>query len=1308
MGHFYKLLTISLTLLLFAFQANAQCTYNLQLDDTFGDGWNGGNLQVTIAGVNNTYTLPTGSTQTIPLTVNNGDTIVLTWLGGSTFNGECSFTLFDAGGAQLYASGNGPFNGIHFTTVAVCPTCPAPLGLTAGSVTSNSASLSWTAGGSPIGFQIEYGPAGFAQGTGTIVNTTSNPYSLTGLTDATGYDFYVRSICTVGDTSTWAGPVLFTTLLGPLNCTTGGASIIFSEDFEGSLPATWSTVSTVTPRWTWDGAGSTPSSGTGPTGAFSGSGFMFLETSGGTVGATDELISPPIDLTNVNAPARLLFYYHMHGGDIGTLSVDVSTNGGTTWTTEFSVTGQQQAAQADPWQITSVDLTSYVGNNILVRFVASKGGSSFEGDISLDLVEVEACVSCPAPNSLAANNVTSGSADISWVEPGSATTWQIEYGPSGFTPGTGTVVTTTTIPTTITGLSNPVMYDFYVRSVCGAGDTSIWTGPGPSFTTPLGPLTCTVGFTSLIYQEDFEGGFPAGWSNTNGTTTPNWRYNTGTTSSGSTGPSGAFSGTGYMYLETSGGTTGSTDYLISPAIDLTSVTGGAARMTFYYHMYGAAMGSLQVEVSTNGGTTWNTELTITGQQNTSSADPWTITSVNLNAYIGQIILVRFAGIRGTSFTSDMSVDLFTVEGCVTCPTPTNANATNITATSADLNWTENGSATTWEVEYGPAGFAIGTGTIVQTTTNPLSVTGLTDNTDYEFYVRAICAPGDTSSRSPVGVFSTPCLPFLGDNSSTPIVIPSNSVNFSDAQNTGNGCFTDVIGNASEDAWYEFTVTDPCATEISVTLCGSTYDTYLRIYNQSLVQQAFNDDDCGLQSSINNFSVSQGDVLYIVVEGFGSGNGNYSLNFTQTVDTTVADIAYAGPILCENDLIAVPTNDGTTGGTFSELNGNPNLLINPTTGEIDLVGTPLGSYDVIYNVALAGVPTCVDADTFSFTIATFDTADISIAGMQYCQGLGQTVNPTINAATGGFYFSPSILLDIDSTSGVVNIDNSPLGTFAIIYQTNANGCIDRDTQVININVQDTASFSYPQVSLCMDGAAILPTNTSTNGGYYGVTPAGLMLDPVTGEIDPTMSTIGTYTVDFTTSGNCSDSQTETITVNIDDDSGFGYPNSTYCQNGTNPTPTITGLAGGTFSSPTGAIVDPATGEIDLAASNLSTGHQISYTSNGPCPTTTTVTISIVSSNCTTTGVVSSDELSNAYSLYPNPNHGQFTIEMDGEATDATIMVYNAIGQKVFEQNRFMSPTASTQLQLGDLSSGSYMVHITDAKQTTVIKMVVTQQ
>ena len=100
--------------------------------------------------------------------------------------------------------------------VTTPPSCYKPSALTAGSVTPFTASLGWTNNvNSPvtewqISIQAAGSPAPAVLSTGTVI--TSNPYSATGLTPNTCYDYYVRSSCGgINGVSTWAGPFNFCT-----------------------------------------------------------------------------------------------------------------------------------------------------------------------------------------------------------------------------------------------------------------------------------------------------------------------------------------------------------------------------------------------------------------------------------------------------------------------------------------------------------------------------------------------------------------------------------------------------------------------------------------------------------------------------------------------------------------------------------------------------------------------------------------------------------------------------------------------------------------------------------------------------------------------------------------------------------------------------------------------------------------------------------------------------------------------------------------------------------------------------------------
>lgn len=93
------------------------------------------------------------------------------------------------------------------------------------------------------------------------------------------------------------------------------------------------------------------------------------------------------------------------------------------------------------------------------------------------LTYVWAPSSCPAPQNASATNITQSSAQIIWTSTGGNGTFSIEYGLSGFTQGTGTIINNAQSGASISGLLSTTNYQFYVRQVCGVNGSSAWVGP---------------------------------------------------------------------------------------------------------------------------------------------------------------------------------------------------------------------------------------------------------------------------------------------------------------------------------------------------------------------------------------------------------------------------------------------------------------------------------------------------------------------------------------------------------------------------------------------------------------------------------------------------------------------------------------------------------------------------------------------------------------------------------------------------------------------------------------------------------------
>ena len=109
---------------------------------------------------------------------------------------------------------------------------------------------------------------------------------------------------------------------------------------------------------------------------------------------------------------------------------------------------------------------------------------------------------------------------------------------------------------------------------------------------------------------------------------------------------------------------------------------------------------------------------------------------------------------GSDGFSDYISALFqTLENVELCNTPTNLALVSVSSSTIELTWDEN-NETAWEIEYGPNGFPLGTGTTIQTSQSNFEIVNLTVSTTYEIYVRANCGIDGFSDYSDQLVVTT--------------------------------------------------------------------------------------------------------------------------------------------------------------------------------------------------------------------------------------------------------------------------------------------------------------------------------------------------------------------------------------------------------------------------------------------------------------------------------------------------------------------------------------------------------------------------
>ena len=140
------------------------------------------------------------------------------------------------------------------------------------------------------------------------------------------------------------------------------------------------------------------------------------------------------------------------------------------------------------------------------------------------------------------------------------------------------------------------------------------------------------------YTYDFEDADTDGWST--GSAGNAWSVHTGTTSSSSTGPSGAQSNSYYVYTETSSPNSPNVDF------DLyRTFVADVETLSFYYSMYGATIGSLRVDVSNDAFSSYTTVWSKSGDQGT---DAWSQASIDVTG--SGYDSIRFYATSGSSYT----------------------------------------------------------------------------------------------------------------------------------------------------------------------------------------------------------------------------------------------------------------------------------------------------------------------------------------------------------------------------------------------------------------------------------------------------------------------------------------------------------------------------------------------------------------------------------------------------------------------------------------------------------------------------------
>ena len=297
--------------------------------------------------------------------------------------------------------------------------------------------------------------------------------------------------------------------------------------------------------------------------------------------------------------------------------------------------------------------------------------------------------------------------------------------------------------------------------------------------------------------------------------------------------------------------------------------------------------------------------------------------------------------NGNILTSGVYGDIFPDNGWAigNCPSSCNEvasiNTNNITSNSIDINWTNNSSANSWNLEYGLSGFSQGAGSTENTTTNSVSLSGLIASNTYDIYLQTVC-DGETSNWA--GPFS--------------FYIPS----------TPCGSFTLSLIDSYGDGWN-----------------GNTMDLLI---NGNVALDDVTIDD-GYLNNIT-FQVGEGDAITTIWNSGGTYGYETSYEILDFEDNVVgsdseADITDAIVVECPStciDVTTIATSNFTTSSV--DIDWAVNNLANSWNIEYGLSGFSLGAGSTenttTNSLSLSGLNASTSYDIYLQTVCESETGD----------------------------------------------------------------------------------------------------------------------------------------------------------------------------------------------------------------------------------------------------------------------------------------------------------------------------------------------
>lgn len=833
-------------------------------------------------------------------------------------------------------------------------------------------------------------------------------------------------------------------------------------------------------------------------------------------------------------------------------------------------------------------------------------------------------------------------------------------------------------PTLMTGTYHLTAYTNLPGDINNMNDTA-WN----SFISvqPINTFPVTENFES--FTTGAPGTFANGWV-AEPTTGFRWQVNSGTTTSSFTGPevdhtTGTATGI-YVYTEASSGSSGDVATLTSPCLDFSTMT--APELRFWYHMYGADIDKLAVDVMDGG--VWTEVFSIIGTQQTANTDPWLEAVVSLVNY-PNADKIRFRVPKGADYEGDVSIDDVTLQEAPQFEAALLeayglSSGCNLTTDQLTIKihnrggQTINGNLSASYMIHGAAA------AVTETVTDSIAVG---DTLEFTF-----TAPINLLTAIDSMFAVTTWIDLLNDpdpsndtamTSVNSLVSPMDPMVANVTINAGSQATLSVINPDPNQvyAWYDSLM---AAQEISV---GDTFLTPALTANTVYWVEAqyvsFSDQATfGLASSTNSYIPAYGLYDYSWSKSLYTAD---ELGFEGQIDTLSFFVSnsLSTPYLMPNQRIWMAH---TSDSAFADLMYLDTTLMTKVydgsiewtgPGEIKIALAQPFTYDgdnniIIYyenwdGVWASGYPTFVSSPAGP-NQAVYEYDD---GTFPYVAGSSSTTKPDL-----GFY-----------------------GSFIL----GGNGCpSNRVADTVFVTAPSVVAMASNDTTICLGDSAQL--NVNVTGGQapytYAWSPAASLNNATIA--NPAAGPVVTTTYSVTVTDQNGDSGTDDVIVTVDPGPNVTLsPFANVCLNSSAFTLTGGSPAGGVYSGPgvSGGMFDPAIADTGI--------HTITYTYTDPVSGCSGYAMeNIYVDPCVGLNALDSDA---KLSIFPNPASEMVQISFTINGSEARLMLMDLTGKQIWERNILNSGSQMSEtLDISKLPQGIYYVRLQDGAHIKAVKLI----